>query len=194
MKLIIVRHGETEENIKGISQGQTHGKLTAKGKRSARRLASLLKKEKIDIIFSSDLGRVVYTTKQISKFHKVPVYYVKDLRERHMGNFQGKRRELLHGAQEKSGLSHTKFRPKGGESLIDVRNRTKSFLDKLSKKYKSKNILLSTHGGVIRCIISIYFGIPLEGTRTILPKNSGMLILDVQKSKINKLKDTMFVQ
>lgn len=192
--MIIIRHGETEENIKGISQGQTHGKLTANGKNSARRLALSLKKEKIDIIFSSDLKRVVYTTRQILKFHKVPIYYVKDLRERNMSSFQGKKRELLHEAQAKSGLSHTKFRPRGGESLIDVKNRTKRFLDKLSKKYKDKTILLSTHGGVIRCIISIYFGIPLEETRKILPKNSGMLILDVQKSKVNKLKDTMFVQ
>ena len=78
MKLILVRHGETEGNVKQIIQGQTHGKLTKKGIKQAKLLARRLKNEKIDVVFSSDLQRAKNTTKQILNHHcKIPVFYDK---------------------------------------------------------------------------------------------------------------------
>ncbi|MEJ2267962.1 MAG: histidine phosphatase family protein [Nanoarchaeota archaeon] len=83
MKLIIVRHGETEENLKKIWQGHLQGKLTKKGIEQAKKLANRLKDEKLDVIFSSDLDRASDTAKEIAKFHsEVPIYLVEDLRER----------------------------------------------------------------------------------------------------------------
>ena len=42
MKLILTRHGETEENIKGIVQGHMPGRLSATGKDQAKRLAKTI--------------------------------------------------------------------------------------------------------------------------------------------------------
>lgn len=50
MRLIILRHGETEQNKAGIIQGQIRGQLTEPGKQQAKLLAERLKKERIDKI------------------------------------------------------------------------------------------------------------------------------------------------
>jgi len=57
MKLIIVRHGETEENKKGIVMGHLPGKLSQEGINQIKKVALRLKDEKIDFIYSSDLTR-----------------------------------------------------------------------------------------------------------------------------------------
>ena len=70
MRLILTRHGETEDNVKEILQGQAGGKLTAKGIEQAKKLALRLKKEKIDKIYVSDLKRAVDTAKELHAYLK----------------------------------------------------------------------------------------------------------------------------
>ncbi len=91
MKLLITRHGETKENVKGIVQGHLHGNLTEKGIHQAEKLALRLKNEKIDHIYSSDLRRAADTAKLIAKYHPdTPLEFVKELREKTKVVFKGK--------------------------------------------------------------------------------------------------------
>ena len=46
------------------------------------------------------------------------------------------------------------------ESMKDVYQRIKEFLDELKKKYKDEKILLVTHGGISRAIYWFFNGIP----------------------------------
>jgi broad specificity phosphatase PhoE len=80
MKIIMVRHGETVENTKHIIMGHRHGTLSRKGRAQARAVARKLRNQRIDVIFSSDLGRARETAKQIARYHRVPVVYTKALR------------------------------------------------------------------------------------------------------------------
>ncbi len=66
MKLILVRHGETEENKNLILiGGECQGTLSEKGKQQAKEMALKLKDVRIDVICSSDLARVVDTASEI---------------------------------------------------------------------------------------------------------------------------------
>ena len=65
MKLIIVRHGETEENVSGIIQGHGFGELNRKGLEQAKKVAGKLKGEKIDIAYVSGLERTKKTADEI---------------------------------------------------------------------------------------------------------------------------------
>ena len=88
MKLIITRHGETEENKAGIIMGHLHGTLSENGKEQAKKVALRLKEEKIDAIYSSDLARSSDTAKEIAKYHpKTPLIFAKDLREKYLGKY-----------------------------------------------------------------------------------------------------------
>ncbi len=191
MRLIVVRHGETEENAKGIVQGHRHGKLSLKGKDQIKRLAKQLKNEKIDVIFSSDLRRAAATTKEIARFHAVPVHHVRELRERHMGIYQGKPYYVMNAAQSASGLHKAAYRPKGGETYSEVKRRLKRFLEGVYVKYPEKTVLLSTHGIAIRCILSSYLGIPLKASVGISTANAGFIILEVKRSRARVLRDKL---
>ena len=65
MKLIIVRHAESEANSKGISQGYKNEwedtPLSGKGEQQAKKVAQRLKSEEISLIYSSDLKRAKQT-------------------------------------------------------------------------------------------------------------------------------------
>src|SRR5690606_30559966 len=93
MKLIITRHGETEENVAGILQGHLPGKLSARGIEQAKKLALRLQNDKIDFIYSSDLDRAADTAKEIAQYHpNAKIEFVENLRERNLGEFQGRKR------------------------------------------------------------------------------------------------------
>ena len=92
MRLILVCHGETEENKAGILQGWLPGKLTSLGIKQAQQLAKRLKWLRINVTYSSDLARCVDTAKEILKFHpKTELFLDKRIRERNLGEFQGRR-------------------------------------------------------------------------------------------------------
>lgn len=93
MRLIITRHGETEENKQSIIQGHNPGKLSPEGIEQAKKVALRLKDETIDYIYSSDLARAADTAKEIAKFHtETPIKFTEELREIYLGSFQGKKR------------------------------------------------------------------------------------------------------
>jgi len=157
MKLMIVRHGETIENTQGIVQGHLHGTLSELGKTQAKKVADKLKKEKIDYIYSSDLARAADTAKEIAKFHpKTPIKFVKELRERFFGPFQGKKKSDF-GLSNKESLSKIikDEKEKGVESPQDFYNRAKKFLDKIVRKHPKGIVLFVGHNGINKAIINV---------------------------------------
>lgn len=192
MRLIIVRHGETEENVRRIMQGQTNGTLTVKGRQQSAALARRLMKEKIDIIYSSDLGRTAHMAKDVAKLQRSRIYYVRSLRERHAGVFGGKPVERFIEDEARSGLSIVDYRPKGGESLRDLERRVKRFASGLYGKHLNKTVLLVTHGNVVKCLFSMFMGLPLDRAAWSKTKNAGVLIIEVRKGGSRKISSTMF--
>ena len=88
MKIILVRHGETEENKQKISQGWMNSQLSEIGLNQARKVAEFLKDEEIDFCYSSDLDRASKTAEEILEFqNKAKLILDKRLRseERRVG-------------------------------------------------------------------------------------------------------------
>src|SRR5262249_54302924 len=83
MKLYLVRHGLTEENVSRVIQGWNPGKLSALGIEQAERLAWRLKDVRFDAIYSSDSRRAADTARIIARFHNSPIRFTAALRERH---------------------------------------------------------------------------------------------------------------
>ena len=88
--LYIVRHGETEWNVKKIIQGNEDIPLNKKGESQAKELAKKLRHIKFDVIFSSDLIRAKRTAEIINIEKKLIVQTTKALKERYFGKYQGK--------------------------------------------------------------------------------------------------------
>ncbi|MBI4148847.1 histidine phosphatase family protein [Candidatus Woesearchaeota archaeon] len=185
MRLIMVRHGETIENRRKMSMGHRHGTLTRKGISQHQKLARHLRRERIDAIYSSDLGRTVQLAKEIQEYHAVPIHYRKALRERNMGIFEGKPWGTAQAYAESHGLDRFTFTPAAGESLASLHQRTARFIAALVKKYQhtDKTILLATHGGFIRnaLIHVLHLGLPEGYAQKYRQLNASITILDVNK-------------
>jgi len=90
MLAYLARHGETDENLQHIVQGQLDTQLNAHGIRQAKRIAERLASISFDFVYSSDLARAKKTADLIFEQRpSVEVLMVADLRERYMGSLQG---------------------------------------------------------------------------------------------------------
>jgi len=161
MELVLVRHGQTIENVSQIIQGNLDGTLSEAGIKQAKELAKELKKEKFDQIFSSDLGRCVDTAKFIMKYHrKQDLQLTPALRELNFGIHQGKYSRSVDWDSLEGPVLERKF-PEG-ESAVEMSARLIKFINKLLKDFPEQKILLVTHGGPIRVIRSAVENISLE--------------------------------
>lgn len=169
MHVYAIRHGETEENVRGIIMGQMDGTLTANGIFHAKHNARTLKDTKLDYIYTSDLLRCVLTAKEIKKLHPdTPLIKTADIREVNFGYLQGLKSSQIDWDKE-LGKDRQNGTPKGGESIHNMRERVEKFIADLSSKHKGKNVLLVTHAGVIRQLISMTTGIPSKEVFETIP-------------------------
>ncbi|MBI4152725.1 histidine phosphatase family protein, partial [Candidatus Woesearchaeota archaeon] len=154
MRLIIIRHGETDWNSLELCQGHANISLNEAGLKQAEQVAQRLKDEKIDRAFASDLERAVETADLILAHHPAtPVEYHQQLRERNYGVFEGKTySEFRRGIVDSGDLPHL-FRPDSGESLLDVQKRALDFYESLLQRCVSETILVVAHGGVVQSLL-----------------------------------------
>ncbi len=185
MKLILVRHGETFENLKGISQGHMNSQLTPKGIEQAQKVSQRLKNIKIDIAYSSDLDRALDTCKEILKFHpntkliKTPI-----LREQGKGIFEGRTHKERNEMLKHDTTPYHLWHPEGGERLIDVHNNVNKLINDILQEQCNKNILVVSHGGPIACILTELHNKDIEHFGEYLPKNTAISIINIEKDKI----------
>jgi broad specificity phosphatase PhoE len=173
MILYVVRHGETEDNITNILQGHLPGKLTKEGIRQAEKIAKRLRHEKFDAIYSSDLKRAVDTAEIITQHHDTPTHYIKNLRERYLGSYQGK----------KTNEVDWKNIPEEIEKNEDMIERVKNTIIGMHKKHPDSKILFITHGGFSRFINAIMKEIPLEKLYDAKkPKNTSLYIYEINEN------------
>lgn len=149
IKLYLVRHGKTSWNEKGIAQGHTDIELSENGIKAANELAKLIDINSIDVCLSSPLLRAKKTAEIITD-NKIDILCDDLLIERNLGDFEGKRVTL-----EKV-RSHWNLRdvenPDHMETVEELMDRTKKFIDKIKKEYDNKTILVVTHACVIKGI------------------------------------------
>ncbi len=149
MRLILVRHGETDWNRFGKCQGISDVPLNSTGRKQARELGYSLRNENIHAIFSSDLQRAINTAECISKYHDVEVQKDERFREMDQGDFEGLDfkyiRENYSDVLKKWREEPETVRIPGGESLTEVQSRAWLAFNNLMSKYNKKNIIVVAH-------------------------------------------------
>jgi len=145
-KLYLVRHGETEDNVRNIMQGQTQGRLTPRGVQQARDVAQRMSGEHIDIFISSDLKRSADTCRIIAGAHGMDVVQTPLLRERDWGGFTGRYIPDLKDA----------VWPDDIESVTDLLTRADKFIKYIKGKYPEKTVLAVGHGIINKAVQAVY--------------------------------------
>jgi isoleucyl-tRNA synthetase len=147
-RYILVRHGEAENNVRQIlspwPETEPHH-LTLTGRVEVEDTAKKLSREHVDVIISSDLTRTKETAEIIAKATGAHVVFDERLRERNVGFLDGEPISAYR-AQFPSELDRFEKRPRGGESMTDLRARGFAFFKDAEQRYHGKTIVVVGHG------------------------------------------------
>jgi len=184
VRIILVRHGETEWNIQGRYQGQEDTKLSKRGLHQAQLLAKGLVDVPFDVALSSPLERSYITCKTAADLHEVPVQKDERLTEINHGAWEGKLASEIEAAYPKEfALWHTHpeqitMPGEGGESLDDVRVRARAAFEDYAKKYDGKTVLVAAHDAVNKAIICDLLGLDMSHFWQIKQDNTCINVLE----------------
>ncbi len=168
-RVVLVRHGETAWNREDRVQGWAATGLTDRGREQARDLgAHLASTYDFGRVVGSDLRRTRETALRLHEEGVEPApEYSRCWRERDFGVYQGFLSEELFGAHPEfgagSGNLGVRATPRGGESLLDLRERVLAGWDRLlADAAESATVLVVTHGGPIYTLLGHFEGVPLS--------------------------------
>ena len=88
-----------------------------------------------------------------------------DLAEQHFGDWQGLTYVEIaenHASNHLFWLGPPEYRPPGGESFVDLRDRTIRSIDRLTAEHKGRDIVATAHGGTIRAALAHAFNLHPE--------------------------------
>ncbi|OHA07816.1 MAG: hypothetical protein A2934_02915 [Candidatus Sungbacteria bacterium RIFCSPLOWO2_01_FULL_47_10] len=161
---VMLRHGQASHNLTGEVGPvlpRFASSLTLAGKTQIERASRILAKERIDLIFSSDLERAKETAEIVRSVIKKPVSYHAELRDYNIGDYHGMKVEEFHKIFQSTLEKFDRIVP-GGESWSDVRKRMAQFVFGLEKKYEGKKILIISHGDPLWLLNASFEGISRE--------------------------------
>lgn len=175
MRLILVRHGESEWNAAGRVQGQADPGLSDAGQAQVLRLAPLVRALAPTVVVSSDLGRAADTARAVIDTPATPD---PRWRECAMGDWTGRAVEELYAdplgrfAAWRDGHAD----PPGGERWSDMCDRVADAARELLASGTARALVV-THGGAIRAACAVLTNL---GPDQLVPvPNASLTIIDL---------------
>lgn len=164
--IYLVRHGETEWNVKRLIQGHGDSPLTKLGIKQASNTAEKLKNVHFDQVFSSDLSRARDTAEIIAQERNLAIKMTEFLREKAFGDYEGReydifRTELKEYSENFAQLTSREkwnFKYPTIETDAEVIERLIRFLREVALAYHGRNVLVVSHAGIIGLLL-IHLGV-----------------------------------
>ena len=186
MRLILVRHGQTEWNQLGRIQGRTDIPLNDTGIMQARAAGEWLSQRRIDAVYSSPMQRAFDTATEIARPHGLPVISLDDIIEIDFGLWENKTADELkklypeywndwswHLDEEKSANMQA-------ESAYTILNRVKRALNSIFEENTAgSTAVVVSHTMPIKLIMANAIGLPLKSLQSIKVGNCGICELDM---------------
>jgi len=166
-KIYIIRHGQTDFNLKGIVQGSgVDSSLNDKGRAQALAFYQAYQHVSFDKVYISALKR---TKESVDNFimQGIPYESLAGLNEISWGTKEGQtitREEdaYYHWMLNQWRLGNTKERIEGGESPDDVTKRQAEALNHILKQTDEQTILICMHGRAMRILLCRLLNYPLR--------------------------------
>ncbi|MBZ9618249.1 histidine phosphatase family protein [Clostridium estertheticum] len=181
MKLFLIRHGETEWNLKNKINGLTDISLTLKGIEQSKKVGKFLKNNFNCnfYLYSSPLKRAKLTANVINQFIHSDIVIDKNIIERNYASSEGIDINSLDLNNLNSDI----------ESRIEVLSRISIFIDYLKANHNdyNDNIVIISHGSILRHILFSLCGIK----EYIDFKNCSISIIDVNDLDVFINKDNI---
>lgn len=179
LRLILVRHGQTDANLNHMLQGQSDGELNATGILQVEALGRQLKDFHIDQVIASTMRRARDTAAAIARYHQLTVLTMPLVVEWNCGVLDGIPAEIFKKKLQESGVPLSSFHPEGGETLVEVQQRAMTFLRDLTANYQDQTVLVCSHGDFMRALMSLLLQISIEEASGIYFDNASYSILEM---------------
>jgi glucosyl-3-phosphoglycerate phosphatase len=174
-RLILVRHGETEWNARGVLQGQADVPLSPAGRAEASALATVVAQYAPEVVVSSDLLRARETAEALGfPWPRLDARW----READLGEWTGAQSQLVlseHGERYRA-WRDGRSAPPAGESFEALRARIDQALAALTSE--PGTVLVVTHGGAIRAALASLIGLTPERISPVAPASATVLAFE----------------
>ncbi len=200
-KIYIIRHGQTDFNLRGIVQGSgVNSSINEKGKVQANAFFEAYQHVQFDKIYTSALRR---TTESVQPFIDlgIPFLQLEGLNEISWGKKEGQPITLEEDAYYNWMLSqwqmgNTQERIEEGESPKDVTKRQESAIHYILSKTEESNVLICMHGRAMRILLCRLLNYPLRSMDMFEHQNLCLYQLDFTGSmfSVRKNNDTTHLE
>ena len=182
-RLIVIRHGETIDNLRGVAQGWRDSELSPRGKAQVERVAERVRDFAPDVLFCSTLPRAITTATVIGKRIGLEPIQLDDLREMNCGDWEGV--SFVEVRQKDPELfrrwSTDPHEPcPGGESYGDVRARIERALEAIRARVNGQpsTVAIVSHGTAIRLLATHLLALPLDAARHFAQENAAVNVFE----------------
>ena len=155
MKVLLIRHGQTDWNKKKLIQGWSDIQLNEEGVSEVKEFSKSIKRDYWDYVISSDLSRARHTADIISKTLSIPLIITDRLRERNYGLYEGLDIKCLLNKQTRLNFKSELLEGESYKIFYKRVNLSWNILYEKSKKYGDEKIIVVTHKGVLQIICNI---------------------------------------
>jgi len=194
----MVRHGATVLSAEDRFAGATDVELSDEGREQTRRLAERLSRKKIVAVYASPLGRTVETAQILAAPHHVEVQTRDGLREISHGRWEQMTRRDVEEKFPEEVAEWEKdpytFAPLGGESGLAVTARALPALLEIVRAHPGDHVLVVSHKGTIRLLLSSLLGFDPRRYRDTLDQNPAALNIvdfkDPSRARLTLFNDT----
>jgi broad specificity phosphatase PhoE len=168
-RLYLVRHGATQLTAEDRFSGAVGVDLSDEGRRQSARLGERLARERITAAYASPLSRTLETARIVVGPGGIPIHERDGLREISHGRWEGLTRRDVEArfAHEYASWEEDpfSFAPEGGESGVAVLARALPVVREIVTAHRGERVLVVSHKGTIRLLLSILLGFDARGYR-----------------------------
>jgi 2,3-bisphosphoglycerate-dependent phosphoglycerate mutase len=157
-EIVFETHSLSTDNEAGIATGWLEGELSDEGRRLARRLGERRRSERVDAVYTSDLGRAVETAELAFGDSGIPIRYDARLRECDYGALNG--RPAAEVERERERRIDDPF--PGGESYRQTVERMRPFLAEVAAEHEFGRVVVIGHSATRWALEYLLEGVPLE--------------------------------
>lgn len=198
-KLILVRHASTTDNQENRLSGHIDSCVSEKGNLQIEKLTQYLKEIYLDKIYTTTSSRTKDTVKKISQIKGIDLIEKETLKEINFGDFEGVTFDEIKESRpdefEKMIKEGYDYKYPNGESLVETYHRVSKEVDKIIEDNKGQTILICSHGGTIRNIITHLISKTYDYHWNFRIDNASVTILEVENgfTVINTMNNTSFI-
>ena len=199
VKLILVRHALTVDNQKSRLSGHIDSSISEEGKEQIDKITNYLKDFDIDKIYTTTSSRTKDTVKKLSELKSIEIIEKESLIEISFGDFEGLTFDEIKDKYPKEFQDMIEkgyeYKYPNGESLIDSYYRVCIELDNIISNNDDRTILICSHGGTIRNIITYLISNSYKYHWNFKIDNGSVTILEVQDgfTVITAMNNTSFI-